>query len=144
MRSALVLITAIIWQSVQADSPSRAEPEIDGRICIASVEAPNDDPKTLSNPVGENPDITYSVKVADHSPITISRESGVWLNGLKIDSRLPVIIYENGDRAASFFIHFTGTESSKCLFMNTLYRTWQVWDWDRVGRWCDCGSLDND
>ena len=117
---------------------------MEGRICIASVEAPNDAPKSLSNPAGGNPDVTYSVKIADYSPIVVSRESGTWLDGLKVDAKLPVIIYEDGTRKASFYVQFNNDDSDKCLFMNTLYRTWQVWSWDRVGAWCDCNSAAND
>jgi hypothetical protein len=144
LRITLFIVVTLIWQSVYADSVSPVAPETEGRICIASVEAPNEGAKSLNNPAGENPDVAYSVKIADHSPIAISRESGTWLEGLKVGAKLPVIIYEDGKRAASFYVQFGNDEFVKCLFMNTLYRTWQVWSWDRVGAWCDCDSVEND
>ena len=144
MRITLIIVVTLIWQSVNADSESPVAPVSEGRICVASVEAPNDAPKSLSNPEGGNPDVTYSVKIADHSPIAVSRESGNWLDGLKVDVKLPIIIYENGRRTASFYVQFNNDDSAKCLFMNTLYRTWQVWSWDSVGAWCDCNSAEND
>lgn len=140
MRSVLVIVLTLFWQSIAADT-QLAAPDSAGRICIASVEAPNDKPKSLHNPGGGNPNVTYAVRVADQPPITISRESGVWLEGLKLDSKLPVIIYEDGERTASFHIQFSEEESSKCLFLNTLYLTWQVWNWERTGPWCDCATL---
>lgn len=144
MRVIFFIVVTLIWQSANADSePSEASAQ-EGRICIASIEAPSDAPKSLSNPEGGNPDVTYSVKIADHSPIVVSRESGTWLDGLKVDAKLPVIIFEDGKRKASFYVKFNNDDSAKCLFMNTLYRTWQIWNWDRVGAWCDCNSTEND
>lgn len=80
------------------------------------------------------------MKIADRSPLKISRESGEWLEGLELNSKLPVVIFEDGQRAASFYIEFSDDEASKCLFLKTLYLTWQVWDWKRTGPWCDCSK----
>ena len=144
MRTALFIVSSVLWQFAVADSESTAESDQKGRICIASVEPPNDEEKSLSNPAGGNPDVVYSVRIAEHSPIAVSRESGTWLEGLNLGASLPVIIYENGNRTASFYVHLSDDEPTKCLFMNTLYRTWQVWGWDRVGVWCDCDSAESE
>jgi hypothetical protein len=143
LRTALFIVSLLLWQSAIADSEPSVESEQEGRICIASVEPPNDAAKSLSNPAGGNPAVSYSVKIAEHSPIAVSREAGTWLNGLSVGTRLPVIIYENGNRTASFYVQLSDDEPTKCLFMNTLYRTWQVWSWDRVGAWCNCDSAEN-
>ena len=134
LRYALLILLAMLWQS------ATSEPEHTGRLCIASVTAPNDQTKSLANPSGGNPDVAYAVKVADRDRIEISHESGIWLKGLAIDTRLPVIIYEDGERAESFYVQFSEGMASKCLFLNSLYLTWQVWDWKRTGPWCDCSK----
>jgi hypothetical protein len=123
-----------LWQIAASES------ELAGRLCIASVKAPNDQPKTLYNPSGGNPEVTYSVKVADRAPTQIARESGEWLEGLALGSKLPVIIYEDGKRTTSFYIEFGEDKVSQCLFLNSLYLTWQVWDWKQTGPWCDCSK----
>jgi hypothetical protein len=81
------------------------------------------------------------VKVGDLEPMQFPQESGQWLEGLALDSRIPVVIYEDGVQAASFYVDFGQGEASKCLFLKALYLTWQVWDWSRTGPWCDCGAL---
>ena len=144
MRTTLFIVVALIWQLADADSHSDVAPATKGRICIASVATPNDSPKSLSNPAGGNPDVAYSVRIAEHAPILISRESGAWLKGLQLGAKLPVIIYEDGKRTVSFYVQLSSDNPAKCLFMNTLYRTWQVWDWNRVGVWCDCNSAANE
>ena len=140
MRTALFIVSSLLWQFAVADSEPPVESVQEGRICIASVAQPNDDAKSLSNSAGGNPDVSYSVQIAEHSPIAVSRESGKWLEGLNVGARLPVIIYEDGNRTASFYVQLSDDEPTKCLFMNTLYRTWQVWNWDQVGTWCNCDS----
>ena len=142
MRTALVIVSALLWQDAAANTEPPAESERVGRICIASVEPPNDSPKSLSNAAGGNPDVSYSVRIADHSPVAVSRESGTWLEGLEVGARLPVIIYEDGNRTASFYVELADEQPTSCLFMNTLYLTWQFWRWDQVGEWCDCDSAD--
>lgn len=137
MRIATLVVAALIWQT------ALSEPGPSGRVCIASVAVPNDQSKSLANPSGGNPDVVYSVRVADRSPIEISRASGLWLEGLPLNSRLPVVIYEDGERSASFFVEFTTDSTSKCLFLNSLYLTWQFRDWRRTDPWCDC-SANND
>ena len=109
-----------------------------GRICIASIEPPNDQPKSLGNPSGGNPDISYSLRIDDRPTVRISHEKGRWIEGLPIDTKLPVVIYEDGERAASFFVELDKDERSKCIFLNTLYLTWRAWNWNRTGPWCDC------
>ena len=127
VRIATLVVAALIWQIALSEAgPS-------GRVCIASVAAPNDQSKSLANPSGGNPDVVYSVKVADRSPIEISRESGLWLEGLPLNSRLPVIIYEDGERTASF-ARFSTRAATSLTFgcWSDLYPTeldWRmVWD----------------
>jgi hypothetical protein len=139
MRLLLFIVASFVWQEATAD-PKPPAADNKGRLCLASVEAPNDLPKSLHNPAGGNPDVTYTVKVADRSPVDLSRESGEWLEGLSLNARLPIIIYVNGERTASFFVQFSEDEASKCLYLNTLYLTWQVRAWSRTGPWCDCDT----
>lgn len=135
MKLVLVAILTFLSQAAVAES------EATGRICLASIKPPNDQPKSLYNPSGGNPDVTYSVKVGDREPMQFSQESGQWLEGLALDSEVPVVIYEDGEQSASFFVDFGRGEVNKCLFLRTLYLTWQVWDWSRTGPWCDCTHL---
>lgn len=116
-------------------TPSDAD---SGRLCIVPVPKPNSEPKSLANPSGGNPDYEYSVKVGDRERIVISRTVGTLVDGLDPTAKHPIIIYEDGSRAASFYLDFTGGELSQCMFFRSLYLTWDVWPMSRTRGWCDC------
>ncbi len=143
MRVGLFIIAIFLCAEINADDDS-ASPEDNGRLCLASVPAPNDSPKSLSNPSGENPDVAYAVKVGDFDRVDLSRVSGTWITELRLDKKHPIVIYADGQRIASFYLKFEVQESSQCLFLNSLYLTWQLWPSSRTGSWCDCDSPDTD
>ena len=137
MRTFILFLSLFLWQTAGADTDD-AEDSDYGRLCLASIATPNDSPKSLSNPSGENPDTKYSVSVAGRSAVDLLNDSGVWVERLSTSVRHAIVIIENGERSASFFLKFDESESSQCLFLAPLYQTWQLWPSSRTGKWCDC------
>ena len=133
-----LFVVAILVSSACGADPRTTEDENIGRLCLASVPEPNDDPKSLSNPIGGNPSVTYSVRVADRELVSLRGDHGTWVLALDQSKRHPIVIYADGEQVASFFLNFEDTENSVCLFQNTLYQTWQLWPWKRTGPWCNC------
>ena len=119
-----------------------AEPQVlssVGRLCVASVPTPTAEPKALANPAGGNPDVEYSVKIGGNSDLVMSRDRGVWIENLNLDRKYPIVIFEDGERTASFFLKLTEDNPSQCLFLSPFYLTWQLWPMKQAGNWCDCG-----
>ena len=135
-------VTLIFLFILAAPSESIAGgPTINGRLCLAAVPAANDLPKSLSNPSGGNPDIEYSVKVGGHDIFVLSRETGRWIRNLDTQTEHSIAIFEDGWKAASFYLSFEDNEKSMCLFLSPLYLTWQLWPMKRTGDWCACDGI---
>ena len=131
--ASLLILTSSVFAATGPDVSN-------GRLCLGTVVAPNDDPKNLSNPPGENPSSIYSVKVEGFETVNLSHETGVWIENLNTGQRYGVIIYRDGERIESFYLRFPIYVNSLCLFISPLYQTWQVRPWDRADSWCGCDS----
>ena len=122
-------------ESVKADT---------GRLCLASVPEPTDEMKSLSNPTGGNPKVTYSVQVDQRVPVGLSHEDVHWIENLRFGERHSVLIRADGERLESFFfrfdtVHFRNrAKPDLCLFLNPLYLTWQLRPVEQTGDWCRC------
>jgi hypothetical protein len=113
---------------------------------LAPVPKPTDGEKSLSNPTGENPRLSYSVQIDQHDPVAVSSSAVHWIDKLDLRKRHSVVILANGKPLESF--HFTFSQhdfrnqdkQDLCLFLNSFYLTWQLWPVERTGKWCPCWS----
>jgi len=133
------LVQFVVLLCIACPAVVRSEESLSqGRLCIASAPPPTSGSKSLSNPTGGNPDVAYSIKIGSAEPVIISRLRGTWIEDLDTKQRYPIIVFENGVRTASFFLNYSNGENSRCLFLNSLYLTWQLWPMTQTGSWCDC------
>ncbi|HMC32168.1 MAG TPA: hypothetical protein VKL99_15145 [Candidatus Angelobacter sp.] len=110
-----------------------------GSICIAAVEAPNTGEKSLSNPAGGNRIQHYAVRIDDLPLVHTDSKHGFRTPPLEYARKHRVRIIGDGKPVASFYFKFDEFKTNNlCLFMNTLYETWQLWDMKETGRWCSC------
>jgi hypothetical protein len=134
MRTSLAVLATVL-----VSSHAVAQDDI-GYVCLAAAPTPTSGETSLANPAGGLPDETYSVRIDDLPPIALSRDSGKWSPGLLLGDRHTISIAADGARIASFHFYFEAIGSAEpCLFLQPLYRTWQLWRLDRTGSWCSCG-----
>ena len=134
-RSLLAALASGLAANALADAPST------GALCLAPAPTPNSGQRSLANPEGGLPAITYSIQVDGRAPIELSRVDAKWIGGLALEGRHRVVIRADGKRIESFRFTFADRSSKElCLFMKSLYRTWILWPVADTGDWCPCGA----
>ena len=134
-------ITALLSSTIVFADDTSPTSRTSGRVCLAAVPAPTAGRRSLSNPSGGNPDVTYSVQINFRKPVELSRTIGQWSDGLALGKQHSVMIRADGQRIESFYFTFNEPhESDLCLWFKSLYQTWQLWPMSRTGNWCECAK----
>lgn len=132
----LSLLTLLLFLTAPAFGQSKG---INGSICVAPVDAPNNGEKSLSNPSGGNRIQMYEVQVDSKAKIKVSNSESVKINGLSANKKHLVKIFGDGKAVESFRFSFSDYSSNKlCLWFKSLYETWSLWETKESGRICQC------
>ena len=110
-----------------------------GSICIAPPDRPASGEKSLANPAGGNPISTYSVQVDKMSPTVASNDRSVRISSIATGRKHLVKIIGDGKVVQSFWFSFSKFKTRDlCLFFNSLYETWSLWDGKEGRAICRC------
>jgi hypothetical protein len=110
-----------------------------GSICIAAPDPPNSGEKSLGNPAGGNRISTYTIQVDKLPAIVASNAKAVRIGPISTGRKHFVKIIGDGKVVASFRFTFAKFHSSElCLWFNSLYETWQLWEAKDAGAKCKC------
>ncbi len=124
MKFSVGLIMLLLW-GVAVHAQSKAA----GSICIAPPDRPTSGEKTLANPAGGNPISTYSIQVDKMSPVVASNDRPVRISSIATGRKHLVKIIGDGKVVQSFWFNFSQFKTKDlCLFFNSLYETWSLWD----------------
>jgi hypothetical protein len=110
-----------------------------GSICIAPPGRPTAGQKSLSNPAGGNPISVYSIQVDKRSPVVASNDRPVKISSISTGGKHLVKIIGDGKIVQSFWLNFGKFKTRDlCLFFNSLYQTWSLWDGKEGRGICRC------
>ena len=110
-----------------------------GSICIAPPDRPTTGEKSLANPAAGNPISTYSIQVDKMSPLATSNDGPVRISSIARGRKHLVKIMGDGKVVQSFWFNFSKFKTKDlCLFFNSLYETWSLWDGKEGGAICRC------
>ena len=123
-----------------ASAQSHKESSIgSGSICIAPPDRPTTGEKSLANPAGGNPISRYSIQVDKMAPVVASNEKPVRISSIARSRKHLVKIIGDGKVVASFRLDFDKYQTKDlCLFFNSLYETWSLWDGKEGRAICKC------
>lgn len=113
-----------------------------GRLCLAPVPQPTNGEKTLANSTGGNPDVTYTLRLDEGEWIEIG-QNVTWINDLDLDKKHLITIRADKKQIESFYFTFDADHPDLCLFLKSLYLTWELWPVEKTGEWCPCYANDN-
>ena len=137
MRLCLVVLF-LSCMSAQAQSKI-SQSASDGSICIAPPNKPTSGEKSLSNPAGGNLVQVYSIQVDKMAPVVASRDKPVRILSISMHRKHLVKIIADGKVAQSFWLNFSKFKTKDlCLFFNSLYETWSLWDGKEGRAICRC------
>ena len=110
-----------------------------GSICIAPPDRPTTGEKSLANSAGGNPISTYSIQVDKMAPVVASNERPIRISSIARSRKHLVKIIGDGKVVASFRLDFNKYQTKDlCLFFNSLYETWSLWDSKEGRAICKC------
>jgi hypothetical protein len=128
-----LIILLSLCLTVHAQSPAA------GSICIAPPDKPTSGEKSLANPAGGNSISTYSIQVDKMSPVAASNDSPVRISSIATGRKHLVRIMGDGKVIQSFWLNFSRFKTKDlCLFFNSLYETWSLWDGKEGRAICRC------
>jgi hypothetical protein len=107
-------------------------------MCIAAPDRPTTGEKSLANPAGGNPISTYAIQVDKMPSVVLSKERAVRIS-LSTGRKHLVKIIGDGKVVQSFWFTFNRFRSNElCLWFNSLYETWSLWEAKEAGTKCKC------
>jgi len=110
-----------------------------GSICIAAPDKPTSGEKSLANPAGGNPISTYSIQIDRMSRVVASNDGPVRISSIATGRKHLVKIIGDGKVVQSFWFNFSAFKTTDlCLFFNSLYETWSLWDGKEGRAICGC------
>jgi len=142
----LAVLLAVVVVVICAAAPVDEAKLPHGRVCLAALPEPAKGQRTPWRTEGERGLTNYSVQIDERQPIPLSTSKSQWVDGLDLATNHSVAIRIDGKTVESFVFDFGQFEFRKvnkpdvCLFMNSLYFTWQLWRVERTGEWCECWS----
>ena len=139
MRLLPFLILACLLSDSAHGQAKRASANETGSICIAPTDRPTTGEKSLANPAGGNPISTYAIQVDKTAPVVASNDRPMRISSLARNRKHVVKIIGDGKVVASFRLDFKKYKTSElCLFFNSLYETWSLWDAKEGRGICKC------
>lgn len=117
-----------------------------GRVCIAPLPTPKEGIPPPWKIDSSNGLTDFYVKINDREPIQTSSSKVVWLNEINPAMEHSITILKGTTTKEQFSFNlnnYTFKNRSKkdlCLFVNTLYLTWQLYKVEQTGKWCPCWS----
>ena len=116
-----------------------AQTKASGSMCIAAADKPTSGEKSLANPAGGNKVSTYSIQVDKLSPLVVSNDRPVRISSLATSRKHLVKIIGDGKVVQSLWFNFRAFKTKElCLFFNSLYETWSLWDGKEGRAICRC------
>jgi hypothetical protein len=130
----LFLFYASAYAQSKANHPVGA-----GSICIAPPGRPTTGEKSLANPAGGNTISIYSIQVDNMSRVVASNDRPVRIPSISTSKKHLVKIIGDGKVVQSFWLNFGKFKTKDlCLFFNSLYETWSLWDGKGGPSICTC------
>lgn len=126
-----------------AKTPLPQQPSA-GRMCLAPLPTPAKGQGAPWRAVGNDNLTNYVVRVDRQKPVPLSLSAASWISGLDLEVRHSVSIRADEKVLESFDVQFDQvsfrdkSRPDLCLFVNSLYLTWQLWPVERTGEWCPC------
>ena len=118
---------------------AHAQSKATGSICIAPPDKATSGEKSLANPAGGNPISAYSIQVDKMSPVVASNDRPVRISSIATGRKHLVKIIGDGKVVQSFWFNFSTFKTKDlCLFFNSLYETWSLWDGKEGRAICRC------
>ncbi len=119
-----------------------------GRVCLAPLPILDKGQETPWKIVNNKNETNYSVQINDKAPVRLSTTKVHWVPDLDLDKFHQAVVLIDEKKAESF--NFTieakslrnKSKPDLCLFVNSLYLTWQIWPVEKTGKWCPCWSND--
>lgn len=134
MKTLVLLLLLVFWPLRET-----VHGQTSGSICLATITPPNSEEKSLANPSGGNRIASYSVQIDKRKALTASKDKSINVSGLAVGTRHLVKIFGDGKPVESFRFSFSDFSTTKlCLWFNSLYQTWQLWDAKDGGAKCKC------
>ena len=116
-----------------------AQSKAAGSICIAAPDKPTSGEKSLANAAGGNPISTYSIQIDRMSRVVASNDGPVRISSIATGRKHRVKIIGDGKLVQSFWFNFSTFKTKDlCLFFNSLYETWSLWDGKEGRAICRC------
>lgn len=110
-----------------------------GSVCLAPFVAPNNGEKSLANPSGGNRVQNYEVQIDKKAKVKVSNSEKLNIGGLASNKKHLVKIIGDGKVVESFQFGFNESSSKNpCLWFNSLYETWSLWNAKDAGNKCSC------
>jgi hypothetical protein len=129
--AAIVLLAAPVWtaQGQGGGRGARAARAAHGSVCAGPAERAAEGRKALGNPAGGDPVSVYSVSVGGRPAVPVSGARGAMFSGLSLRKRHLVKIYGDGKLVHSFRFKFSDyADNNLCLWFNSLYESWSLWE----------------
>ncbi len=137
----LGILFALVNSAVASESSENTTGD-NGRLCLAAAPTPTPSPRSLGNPTGDLPEVSYSIRIDSGTPVELSRSAGTWVMALPLNQRHSVEIFADKTPIESFYFRFEPSEATElCLFMKSLYQTWILSPLKKTGSWCSCGQV---
>jgi len=139
MKSSIAL-TVLLLFCASAYAQSKANHTAGaGSICIAPPSRPTAGEKSLANPAGGNPISIYSIQVDKRSPAIATNDGPVRISSISTSGKHLVKVIGDGKVVQSFRLDFSKFKTKDlCLFFNSLYETWSLWDGKEGRALCRC------
>ena len=120
-----------------------------GRVCLAPLIKETAKQETVPwQRLGDSDSTNYSVRVDERHVVSLSLVKASWIRDLDLNSEHSLVILADGNPVESFKFRFDDvnfrdpTRPDLCLFVNSLYLTWQLWRVEQTGDWCPCWSTE--
>ena len=144
----LVLVAFALMAIVTVRAEPITESSRAGRVCLAPLPIPAKGQSAPWKRIDGSDLTNYSVRINQESSITLSFGKAQWVSGLSLTDEHSVLIRVDGEAVDSFKFKFAeaafedATRPDLCLFLGSLYFTWQLWPVERTGDWCPCWAND--
>ena len=139
MKLLLFLVLLCALSGDVGGQSKRVSRDTGGSVCIAPVDRPNRDEKSLANPSGGNTVLSYAIQIDKRDPVIASNDKPIRISSLARNQKHLVKIIGDGKVVESFRFDFKNYKTNDlCLFFKSLYETWSLWDGKEGRAICKC------